>query len=88
MIIRLEGPPMVRGHQIVKRPILDSRGVMRNAASTSGMGCFETEWLTSPGNFVTLVDFSGAWIDRVHACRPAKLIVLDMDSPRRSPHHT
>jgi hypothetical protein len=62
------------------RTIVDSRGLMRNAASTSEMGRFETEWLTSAGNFATLVDLPGAWIDRVHACRPPKLIILDMDS--------
>ena len=52
------------------RTILDSRSLDWNAASTSEMGRFETEWLTSAGNFATLVDLPGAWIDRVHACRP------------------
>ncbi len=52
-----------------------------DAASTSEMGRFETEWLTSEENFGALVDLPGAWIDRVHACRPPKLIILDMDSP-------
>ena len=68
------------------RTIVDSRGLMRNAASTSEMGRFETEWLTSAGNFATLVDLPGAWIDRVHACRPPKLSILDMDSSE-SPTH-
>jgi hypothetical protein len=62
------------------RTIVDSRGLDRNAASTSEMGRFETEWLTSAGNFTALVDLPGAWIDRVHTCRPPKLIILDMDS--------
>ena len=62
------------------RTIVDSRSLMRNAASTSEMGRFETEWLTSAGNFATLVDLPGAWIDRVHGRRPPKLITLDMDS--------
>ena len=68
------------------RTIVDSRGLMRNAASTSEMGRFETEWLTSAVNFATLVDLPGVWIDRVHAYRPPKLIILDMDSSE-SPAH-
>ncbi len=52
------------------RTIVDSRGLDRNAASTSEMGRFETEWLTSAGNFAALVDLPGVWIDRVHAYRP------------------
>ena len=62
------------------RTIMDSRSLDRNAASTSEMGRFETEWLTSAGNFAALVVLPGAWIDRVHACQPPKLIILDMDS--------
>ena len=64
----------------VMRTIVGRRGPDRTAASTSEMGRFETEWLTSAGNFCALVDLSGAWIDRVHARRPPKLIILDMDS--------
>ncbi len=33
------------------RTIVDRRGLDRNAASTSKMGRFETEWLASEGNF-------------------------------------
>jgi hypothetical protein len=62
------------------RTIVDTRGLMRNAASTSEMGRFKTEWLTSEENFAALVDLPGAWIDRVRVCRPPKLIILDMDS--------
>ncbi len=62
------------------RTIVDSRGLDRNAASTSEMGQFETVWLASDENFAALVDLPGAWIDRVHACRPPKLIILDMVS--------
>ncbi len=62
------------------RTIVDRRGLDRKAASTSEMGRFETEWLTNDSDFAALVDLPGAWIDRVHACRPPKLIVLDMDS--------
>jgi len=62
------------------RPIVDLRGLDRNASSSSEMGRFETEWLTSAGNLAALADLPGAWIDRVHACRSPKLILLDMDS--------
>ena len=62
------------------RAIVDPRGLDRTAASASEMGRFETEWLTSEENFAALVDLPGAWIDRVHAHRPPKLIILDIDS--------
>ena len=62
------------------RAIVDRRGLDRHTASTSQMGRFETEWLVSEGNFAALVHLPGAWIDRVHARRPPKLINLDMDS--------
>ena len=52
------------------RAIVDRRGLDRHAASASEMGRFETEWLTSEGNLAALVDLPGAWVDRVHACRP------------------
>jgi hypothetical protein len=51
-----------------------------SAASASQMGCFETEVLVQEANLSTLADLSGLWIDRVHARRPVKGIVLDMDS--------
>ena len=69
------------------RTIMDSRSLDRNAASASEMGRFETEWLTSAGNFAALVVLPGAWIDRVHACRPPKLIILDMDSSESPTYH-
>ncbi len=62
------------------RWIVGGRAVARQAASTSQMGRFETEWLTHPENLATLTDLSGHWIDRVHGGRPPKGIVLDMDS--------
>src|SRR5215212_2074998 len=62
------------------RWIVGGRAVMQNAASTSQMGRFETEVLTQKANLVTLADLPGRWIDRVHARRPVKGIVLDMDS--------
>ena len=50
------------------------------AASPSQMGRFETRWLTAEKNLSALADLSGRWIDCVHARRPPRGIVLDMDS--------
>ncbi len=61
------------------RTNVDARGLDRNVASTSDMGRFETEWLTSEENFAAVVDLPDIWIDRVHARRPPKRIILDMD---------
>jgi hypothetical protein len=44
------------------------------------MGRFETEVLTQEANLSALTDLSGRWIDRVHARRPVRGIVLDIDS--------
>jgi hypothetical protein len=41
---------------------------------------FETCWLTAEKNLSALADLSGQWIDTVHARRPPRGIVLDMDS--------
>jgi hypothetical protein len=62
------------------RWIVGGKAVMRDAASTSQMGRFETEWLANDENFTVLADLSGRWIDRVHSRRPLNGIVLDMDS--------
>jgi hypothetical protein len=50
------------------------------AASTSQMGRFETEWLTQRENLAALADLPGLWIDAVRKRRPPRVIVLDMDS--------
>ena len=50
------------------------------AASPSQMGRFETKWLAAEKNLSALADLSGKWIDSVHARRPSRGIVLDMDS--------
>jgi hypothetical protein len=50
------------------------------AASPSQMGRFETRWPTAEKNLLALADLSGQWIDMVHARRPPRGIVLDMDS--------
>jgi Transposase DDE domain group 1 len=44
------------------------------------MGRFETRWLAAEKNLSALADLSGQWIDSVHARRPPRGIVLDMDS--------
>ncbi len=64
----------------VMRAIVDGKGLDRRAASTSHMGRYETEWLATKENLAALTNLSGVWIDRVHARKPPKMIVLDMDS--------
>src|SRR5215208_6830915 len=68
------------GRDPALRWIVGGRAVTHNAASTSQMGRFETEVLTQAANLSALADLSGRWIDRVHARRPVRGIVLDMDS--------
>ncbi len=70
------------------RAVIDRGGLDRRAASTSQMGRFETEWLTSEANLTVLADLSGAWIDQVHARRPQTTIVLDIDSSVSEAHGT
>ncbi len=70
----------------VMRAIVDGKGLDRRAASTSQMGRFETGWLATKENLAALTNLSGVWIDRVHARKPPKMIVLDMDSSE-SPTH-
>ena len=62
------------------RWIVGGRAVANEAASTSQMGRFETGLLAKQANLTALADLSGRWIDTVHSRRPAKTIVLDMDS--------
>jgi hypothetical protein len=50
------------------------------AASPSQMGRFETKWLAAEKNLSVLGDLSGQWVDCIHARRPPRGIVLDMDS--------
>src|SRR5215210_3947435 len=73
-------------HDPAMRAVVDRGGLDRQAASTSQMGRFETEWLASEVNLAALVDLSGAWIDRVHARKPQTAIVLDMDSSVSETH--
>jgi hypothetical protein len=62
------------------RWVVGGDAVARQAASVSQIGRFETEWLTRDGNLAALADLCGRWIDQVHARRPPKAVVLDMDS--------
>src|SRR3954471_6387462 len=67
-------------HDPAMRWVVGGAAVTAQAASTSQMGRFETEVLTQGANLSALTDLSGRWIDRVHARRPVRRIVLDMDS--------
>ena len=50
------------------------------AASTSEVGRFETEIISTPRNLTSLMDLSGRWIDKVRQRMPLKELILDMDS--------
>jgi hypothetical protein len=50
------------------------------AASTSEVGRFETEIISTPCNLTSLMDLSGRWIDKVRQRMPLKELILDMDS--------
>ena len=52
----------------------------KEAASTSGVGRFETETLSANRNLMALMDLSGEWIDKVHQRKPPKQLILDLDS--------
>ena len=67
-------------HDPAMRWVVGGAAVTGQAASTSQMGRFETEVLVQGANLAALTDLSGRWIDVVHARRPVKGIVLDMDS--------
>ena len=50
------------------------------AASTSEVGRFETDILSTKDNLKKLMDLSGEWIDKVHMRQPPRELILDMDS--------
>ena len=52
----------------------------KQAASSSEVGRFETETLSTQRNLTALMNLSGQWIDQVHQRRPLKQLILDMDS--------
>src|SRR5438309_4756459 len=63
------------GRDPAMRWIVGGKAVERDAASTSQMGRFETEWLASDENLTALTDLSGQWIDHVHGHRSPRSIV-------------
>ena len=67
-------------HDPTMRWIVGGKAGQESAASPSQIGRFETQWLAADKNLLALADLSGQWIDRVHARRPPRGIVLDMDS--------
>ena len=67
-------------HDSAMRWIVGGNAALGAAASPSQIGRFETQWLAADKNLLALADLSGQWIDRVHARRPPRGIVLDMDS--------
>ena len=52
----------------------------KHAASTSEVGRFETDTLSTQGNLTALIHLSSRWIDRVHQRQLRKQLILDMDS--------
>ena len=67
-------------HDPAMRWIVGGKATSGCAASASQMGRFETRWLTAEKNLSALASLSGEWIDKVHARRPPRGVVLDMDS--------
>ena len=67
-------------HDPAMRWVVGGRAVTDQAASASQMGRFETELLTQETNLNALAELSGHCIDAVHARRPVKAVMLDMDS--------
>jgi hypothetical protein len=52
----------------------------KQAASSSEVGRFETETLSTQRNLTALMKLSGRWIDMVQRRKPLKQLILDMDS--------
>ena len=66
----------------VMRHVVGGRAAQADmeAASTSGVGRFETEILSDRRNLTALMELSGEWIDKVHRCKPLIQRILDLDS--------
>ena len=73
-------------HDPAMRWIVGGKAAQGCAASPSQMGRFETQWLAADMNLSALPDLSGQWIDLVHARRPPRGVVLDMDSSVSATH--
>ena len=52
----------------------------KQAASTSEVGRFETDTLSTKCNLTALLNLSGQWVDAVYQRKPLKELILDMDS--------
>ena len=50
-------------HDPAMRAVVGREGLNQPAASSSEMGRFATEWLTTEANLAALTDLSGRWID-------------------------
>jgi hypothetical protein len=68
------------------RRVVGGRANENEAASTSEMSRFETEWLSSKENLAALTNLPGAWVDSVRECAPPRELILHMDSSE-SPTH-
>jgi hypothetical protein len=68
------------GRDPAMRWIVGGKAIERGGASTSQMGRFEAELLSTNDNLATLANLLGAWIDAVHGRKPLTAIVLDIDS--------
>jgi hypothetical protein len=62
------------------RTVVGGRARDHTAASTSEIGRFETDSLTTRENLSRLMDLSGRWIEHAHRHRRLTKLVLDMDS--------
>ena len=67
-------------HDPTMRWVGADKAALNAAASPSQMGRFETKWLPAEKNLTALTNLSGQRVDRVHARRPPRGVVLDMDS--------
>jgi hypothetical protein len=63
-----------------RRTVVGGRARHHAAASTSEIGRFETETLTTREDLNRLMEVFGQWIDRAHQHRKLTKLVLDMDS--------
>ena len=62
------------------RQVIGGQARDRQAASTSQMGRFETEILTTRKNLNSLMDLPGMWLDIVRQHRSLDKLILDLDS--------